>query len=72
MVRSTNHFYQWLPEYQLYYTHKNHPGALWLVNLLLLIVYEEPLGYAEGSPLTLHDHFIQLYIALNTIFSEYY
>ena len=37
-------------------------------NLLLLKVYEEPLGYVEGRALTLRNHFIQLYRALDTLF----
>ena len=38
----------------------------------LLKVCEGPVSYAEGSPLTLHNNFIQLYRALDTLFSEYY
>ena len=46
--------------------------ALWEGDLSLLKVYEGPLGYTEGSPLTLRNHFIQLYRVLHTLFSEYY
>ena len=46
--------------------------ALWEGDLSLSKVYEGPMGYAEGSPLTLCSHFIQRYKALGTLFSEYY
>ena len=36
----------------------NHPVALWEADLSLLKEYEGSLGYAEGSPLTLLNHFI--------------
>ena len=44
---------------------------LWEGDLSLLKVYEEPLGYVEGSPLTLRNHFMQPYKALDTLFFEY-
>ena len=62
-IPSINHCYQWLPE---------SSGGLVEGDLSLLKVYKEPLRYAEGSPLILHNHFIQLYKALDTLFSEYY
>ena len=46
--------------------------ALWEGDLSCLKVYKRSLSYAEGSPLTLRNHFIQLYRALDTLFSEYY
>ena len=46
---------------------RNCPVALWDGDLSLLKVYEGPLGYAEGCPLTLRNHFIQLYRALDTL-----
>ena len=42
--------------------------ALWKGDLLLLKVYERPLGYVEGSHLTSCNHFIQLYRVLDTFF----
>ena len=50
---------------------RNQPVALWESNLSLLKVYEGPLGYVEESSLTLCNHFIQLYKALDTTFSKY-
>ena len=41
-----------------YITCRNHPVALWEDVLSLLKIYEGPLGYAEGNPLTLRNHFI--------------
>ena len=49
--------------------------ALWerdLWSFVTLKVCEGPLGYAEGSPLTLRNHFIQLYGTLDTHLSQYY
>ena len=51
---------------------QNRPVALWEGDLSLSKVYEGPLGYVEGSPLTLSNHFIQPYRGLDTLFSEYY
>ena len=51
---------------------RNRPVALWEGDLSLSKVYEGPLGCAEGSPLTLHNHFIQLYRTFDTLFSKYY
>ena len=39
---------------------------LWESDLSLSKVYKKPQGYAEGSPLTLRNHFIQPYEALDT------
>ena len=50
---------------------RNHPVALWEGDLSLLNVHEGPLGYVEGSPLILHNHFIELYRVLNTLFFKY-
>ena len=44
--------------------------ALWEGDLSLSKAYEGLLCYAKGSPLTLHNHFVQLYRALDTIFFE--
>ena len=56
------------PEYRLYYTHtQNRPVVLWESDLSHSKVYEGPLGYVEGSPLTLRNHFIQPYRALDSI-----
>ena len=46
--------------------------TLWEDDLSHLKVYQEPLGYAEGSPLTLHNHFIQFYRVLDALFPESY
>ena len=46
--------------------HRNHPVVLWEGNLSLSKAYKGPLGYAEGRPLTLYSHFIQLYRSLDT------
>ena len=51
---------------------RNYPVPLWEGDLSLLKAYEGSLGYAEGSPLTLLNHFIQLYRELDTLLSEYY
>ena len=51
---------------------RNRPVALWEGDLSCAKVYEGPLGYAEGSLLTLCNHFIQLYRTLHTLFSEYH
>ena len=46
--------------------------ALWEGDLSCLKVYEGTMGYAEGNPMTLHNHFIQLCRALDTLFSQFY
>ena len=46
--------------------------ALWEGDLSRLKVYGLSLSYAERKPLTSCNHFIQLYRALDTPFSEYY
>ena len=71
-IRSTNHCYQSVPRISIILRTKNGPVPLWEGDLSLLKVYEEPLGYAEGIPLTLCNHFIQPYKALDTLFFEYY
>ena len=40
---------------------------LWEGDLSRIKVYEEMLRYPEGSPLTLRNHFIQPYRALDTL-----
>ena len=54
-----------------YITSRNRMVSLWEGDLSLSKVYDGPLGYAEGSPLTLRYHFIQPYRVLDTLFSEY-
>ena len=49
---------------------QNRLVALWEGDLSLSKVYKGPLYYAEGSPLTLRNHFIQPYRALDTFLSE--
>ena len=44
---------------------------LWEGELSQVKAYERTLHYAEGSPLTLRNHFIQPYSVLETLFSEY-
>ena len=62
-IRSTNHCYQLVARILIILHARNRPVAFWEGDLSLLKVYEGPLGYAEGSPLTLHSHFIQFYRA---------
>ena len=45
---------------------------MWEGDLSRVKVYKEMLRYPEGSPLTLRNHFIQPYRALDTLFPEYY
>ena len=71
-IRSTNHCYQLVPRISIILRTKDGPVPLWEGDLSLLKVYEGPLGYAEGIPLTLCNRFIQPYRALHTLFSEYY
>ena len=61
-----------LPKISIILRAWNHLMALWEGDSPLWKVYEGPLGYAEGSPLTLYNHFIQPYRALDTVFSKYY
>ena len=77
-----------LPEYRLYYVQKLSGSLVWRVrvrsfpanpevalcggDLSLSKAYEGPLSYAEGSSLTLRNHFIQPYRMLDTLFSKYY
>ena len=70
--RSTNHCYRSVPRISIILRTQNRPVALWEGDLSHSKVYEGPLSYIEGSPLTLHNHFIQPYRALDTLFSEYY
>ena len=55
-----------------YITYTKSFRALWEGDLSLFKVYEGPLSYVKGSPLTLHNHFIQLYRALDTLYSKYH
>ena len=71
-VCSTNHCYQLVARILTILCAQNRPVALWEGDFSLSKVYEGPLGYAERSPLTLCNHFIQLYRALDTLFSEHY
>ena len=41
---------------QLYYMHGIVQWSCGKIICVTLKVYEEPLGYADGSPLTLHNH----------------
>ena len=68
----TNHCYQSVPRISIILRAWNCPVLLWESDLSLSKVYKKPQGYAEGSPLTLRNHFIQPYKALDTLFSEYY
>ena len=69
--RSTNHCYCSVPRISIILCARNHPVALWDGDLSHSKIYEGPLSYAEGSPLTLHNHFTAQR-ALDTLFSEYY
>ena len=71
-IRSTNHCYQSVARILIIIHTQNHPVALWKDDLSLSKVHKGPLSYAEGSPLTLRNHFIQPYRTLDTLFSEYY
>ena len=71
-ICSTNHCYRSFPIISIILCAQNCPMALWEGDLSDSKVYEGSLSYAEGSPLTLHNHFIQPYRALDTLFSEYY
>ena len=73
VICSTNHCYQSVARILIILHAQNRPVALWEGDLSLSKVYEEPLGYAEGSLLTLRNHFIQHYTlsSLNIINSWY-
>ena len=71
-LRSTNHWYRLVPSISIILRAQNHPMALWQGDLSQSKVYEGPLSYVEGNPLTLCNHFILHYRALDTLFSEYY
>ena len=71
-IRSNNHCYQSVPRISIILRAQNRPVALWEGDLSHCKVYEGRLSYAEGSPLTLRNHFIQPYRVLDTLFSEYY
>ena len=52
---------------------QNPPVLLWESDLLHLKVYKGcTTVYAEGSPLTLCNHYILLYRVLDTLFLEYF
>ena len=71
-IHSTNHCYRLVPRILIILCTQNCPVALWEGDLSLSKVYEGPLGYVEGRPLTLRNHFIQPSRALDTLFSKYY
>ena len=71
-IRSTNHCYRLVSRIWIVLRTQNLPVALWEGDLSHSEVYEVPLSYTEGSPLTLRNYFIQPYRALDTPFSEYY
>ena len=71
-IRSTNHCYQSIARISIILHAQNCLVALWEGDMSLSKVYEGLLGYVEGSPLTLCNHFIQHYRALDTRFSKYY
>ena len=52
-IRSTNHCYRSVPRILIILRARNRPVALWEGDLSHSKVYEGPLSYAEGSPLTL-------------------
>ena len=69
LLHSTNHYHQSVLRILIILRIQNHPVALWEGDLnVTLKVYEEPLGYVEGSSLTLRNYFIQPYRALDTLF----
>ena len=63
---STNYCYRSVPRISIIICARNRPLALWEGDLSHSKVCEGPLSYAEGSPLTLCNHFIQPYRALDT------
>ena len=52
VIHSINHCYQLIARILIILQAQNYPVALWEGDLSLSKVYEGPLGYAEGSPLT--------------------
>ena len=72
VIRNTNHCYQSTVRISIILHARNRLVALWEGDLSLSKVYEGPLYYAEGSTLTLGNHFIQPYRAIDTLFFEYY
>ena len=56
-IHSTNHCYHSVPRISIILRAQNHPVVLWEGDLPHSKVYEVPLSYAEGSPLTLRNHF---------------
>ena len=52
-----NHCYRLVPWISIILCAQNRPVALWEGDLSHSEVYEGPLSYAEGNPLTLRSHF---------------
>ena len=50
-IRSTNLCYWLISRISIIFHAQNRPVALWIGDLSHSKVYEEPLSYAEGSPL---------------------
>ena len=73
-ICSTNHFtaIKSVARISIILRARNCLVVFWEGDLSLSKVHKGPLGYAEGSPLTLRNHFIQPYRALDTLFSKYY
>ena len=71
-ICSTNHCYQSVVRISIILCAQNHLVALWEDDLSLSKVYKGTPIHAEGSSLTLCNHFIQPYRFLDTLFSEYY
>ena len=71
-ILSTNHCYQSLSRILIILCAQDHLVDFWEGDLSLSKLYEGPLFYAEESPLTLCNHFMQPYGALDTHFFEYY
>ena len=71
-ICSTNHCHQSVVRISFIIRARNRPVVLWEGDLSLSKVYKGSLGYAEGSPLTLCNHFVQLYRLIDTLVSEYY
>ena len=65
-MRGTNHCYQSFAKISIILCAQNHPVALWEGDLSFSKVCEGPLGYAEESPLTLCNHFIQPYVLVRS------
>ena len=60
-IHITNHYYQLVARILIILCAQNHPVAFWEGDFSLSKVYEGSLGCVEVSPLTLRNHFIQLY-----------